>query len=108
MSFDRPLTIEEQQAIARRAAREAAQENAVNQASVDSGGYTLTGNAARRANDYNYGSALGRKEFYDDPEMKALRAKNEELAKGYDGKEDSDLLQNARNEIAGQRSNYLK
>lgn len=89
-----------------RAARD--KERASTNADIVNGGYSLDANDLRRASSYNYGRALGQKEFYDDPDMKDLRSRNEELAKGYDGKEYSALRENARNEIAGQRSNYLK
>lgn len=74
---------------------------------VNKGGYTVDQNALRRMSAYNYGAAQGQKEFIDDPEMQRLKAKREELAKGYDGQETAALRDQARREIAGQRSNYL-
>jgi hypothetical protein len=62
---------------------------------------------AQRIKDYATGSAMGQNEFVDDPEMQRLKAKREELAKGYDGQETAALRDQARREIAGQRSNYL-
>lgn len=69
----------------------------------------LTGdNAAARAADINAGNAAGRQIFYDDPEMQMLKAKREEFAKGYDGKELGGIRQEARGQVAGQRSAYLQ
>lgn len=65
-------------------------------------------NAAARYSDIAAGNAAGKKEFYDDPDMKALRAKREDLAKGYSGEELGAMRQEARGQTAGQRSNYLQ
>lgn len=75
---------------------------------IKNGGYVMTDDMLRRAGDYNYGITQGQKEFYDDPDMKNLRARREDLAKGYSGEELGALRETARGEIAGQRSNYLK
>lgn len=63
-------------------------------------------NAQARYADISAGNAAGKKEFYDDPDMQALRAKREDMAKGYSGQEYGALRQNARAETAGQRQNY--
>lgn len=65
-------------------------------------------NGAARAADMAAGRARGQEIFYDDPDMKMLRQKREDLAKGYSGEELGALRQTARGEIAGQRSNYLR
>lgn len=65
-------------------------------------------NAEARYADISAGNAAGRKEFYDDPEMQAGRARREDLAKGYDGQELGGMRQEARGQIAGQRSAYLQ
>jgi hypothetical protein len=70
--------------------------------------YTPDADMVRRANSYNYGRSLGQKEFYDDPDMKEIRGKREDLAKGYDGKELGAMRDEARGQVAGQRSNYLQ
>lgn len=83
--------------------------NAQNRASnVRAGGYEMDENQIRRASAYNYGSSLGQKEFYDDPDMQAGRKRREDLAKGYDGQELGAMRQEARGQVAGQRSAYLQ
>ena len=64
---------------------------------------TTNTNAADRENDLAAGYAKGREIFYDDPEMKALKARREDLAKGYSGEELGAIRQTARGEVAGQR-----
>lgn len=64
-------------------------------------------NADARYADIEAGNTAGRKEFYEDPEMQALKKKREELAKGYSGTEYGALRENARAESAGQRQSYL-
>lgn len=75
---------------------------------INKGGYAQDSDTLRRQSSYNYGRQLGQKEFYDDPDMQAGRAKREDLAKGYDGVELGGMRQEARGQIAGQRSNYLQ
>ncbi len=76
-------------------------------ATVNAGGYLQDANQLRRQSAYNYGRELGQKEFYDDPKMQEGLARREEMAKGYDGKELSGMRQEARGQVAGQRSAYL-
>lgn len=68
---------------------------------------TSGANAQARYADIAAGNAAGQQTFYNDPDMQALRAKREDLAKGYSGQEYGALRQNARAETAGQRQNYL-
>lgn len=65
-------------------------------------------NASARENDLNAGYAKGKEIFYDDQDMKDLRARREDLAKGYSGEELGAIRETARGEVAGQRSNYLR
>lgn len=70
---------------------------------------TLSGaGAADRERDLAAGRARGKEIFYDDPDMKMMREKREDLAKGYSGQELGAIRQTARGEIAGQRNNYLR
>ncbi len=66
------------------------------------------GGAADRERDLAAGRARGKEIFYDDPDMKMMRKKREDLAKGYSGQELGAIRQTARGEIAGQRNNYLR
>lgn len=75
---------------------------------IMNGGYYLDENAIRRMGAYNYGRDLGQKEFYNDPDMMALRKKREGMADGYDSSELSAIRDQGRGQIAGQRSNYLR
>ncbi len=75
---------------------------------INNGGYSQDADQVRRQSSYNYGRQLGQKEFYDDPKMKEGLARREDLAKGYDGKELGGMRQEARGQIAGQRSAYLQ
>lgn len=68
--------------------------------------YGQGGNA--RQQDLAAGYAQGQKEFYDDPDMKQLRQRREDLSKGYSGQELGALRAQARGEIAGQRNQYLR
>lgn len=69
----------------------------------------MTGKGAiERERDMEAGFKKGRELFYDDPDMQNLRARREDLAKGYSGEELGALRETARGEIAGQRSNYLR
>jgi hypothetical protein len=61
----------------------------------------------RRRAAYEYGSALGQKEFYDDPDMQKMRAIREDLAKGYSGKELGALREEAKANVKGQQTSYL-
>jgi hypothetical protein len=61
----------------------------------------------QRDADYDVGLARGKQEFYDDPDMLSLRAKREDLAKGFDGQELGALREQARSDLSGQRSKYL-
>lgn len=58
--------------------------------------------------DYDVGRERGRKEFYDDPDMEMLRQRREDLSKGFEGKELGAVRGEARNQIQGQRANYLR
>lgn len=77
-----------------------------------SGGNTFSPNyaamAAERNKDMESGYAKGRELFYDNQDMKDIRAKREDLAKGYNGEQLGALRGQARNEVEGQRSNYLR
>ena len=64
--------------------------------------------AASRAKDLETGYARGQKEFYDDPDMQMLRAKREDLAKGYSGETLGALREQSRADLEGQRSKYLQ
>ncbi|HEY8272169.1 MAG TPA: hypothetical protein VIG33_14865 [Pseudobdellovibrionaceae bacterium] len=59
-------------------------------------------------NDYSKGYTRGKKEFYDDPDMQDLKKRNEDLAKGYDGNTLGAIRGEARDQIQGQRSNYMR
>lgn len=61
----------------------------------------------RRSAAYDYGRALGQKEFYDDPDMIKMRQTREDLAKGYDGAELGALRGEAKANVQGQRSTYM-
>lgn len=61
----------------------------------------------QRDTDYEVGLSRGAQEFYDDPDMKELRATRQDLAKGYEGKALGALREQARSDLAGQRSKYL-
>ena len=74
---------------------------------VANGGMVGTGADARNA-DMNAGYAKGKEIFYDDPDMQMLRDKRMDLAKGYNGQELGAMRSQARNEIQGQRSSYLR
>lgn len=65
-------------------------------------------NAAARNADMEAGYAKGKELFYDDPDMQDLRNRRMDLSKGYDGQELGALRGQARSEIEGQRSNYLR
>jgi hypothetical protein len=62
----------------------------------------------RRDAAYNTGATRGQKEFYDDPDMQMLRKRREDLSQGYEGKELGALRGEARGQVAGQASNYLR
>ena len=74
---------------------------------LNAGGYDQDENQLRRQSAYNYGSQMGQKEFYDAPDMQMLRKRREDLSQGYDGQELGGMRAEARNQIAGQRANYL-
>lgn len=65
--------------------------------------YSSDDRAKDRQADMDAGYAKGKEIFYDDPEMKALKARREDLAKGYSGEELGAIRGVARGEIAGQR-----
>lgn len=78
------------------------------QSQKDDTGYGGTaGSAAERQKDLEAGYKKGHELFYDDPDMKALREKREDLAKGYDSKELGSLREGSRSELEGQRVNTL-
>ena len=62
---------------------------------------------SRRTAAYDYGRALGQKEFYDDPEMQRMKAQREDLAKGYSGQELGALRGESKANVQGQRSAYM-
>jgi len=63
---------------------------------------------SEREADIQKGLGRGREIFYNDPDMQAMRARREDLAKGYSGQELGALRQTARGELQGQRSQYLR
>lgn len=65
-------------------------------------------NAAARNADLEAGYGKGKEIFYDDPDMQALRARREDLSKGYSGKELGALKAQAMSEVEGQRAAGLK
>lgn len=69
----------------------------------------LSAEASKKArkDDLEEGYAVGRKEFYDDPEMQRLRARREDLSKGFSGNELGAQRKEASDQISGQRSQYL-
>lgn len=72
-------------------------------------GTKLSGaNAADRNADLESGYKKGREIFYDDPDMQALRAKREDLAKGYSGKELGALKAQAVSDVEGARSSGIR
>ncbi len=87
-----------------------AEQNKINyeKSFIDRGGWIQDSNMLRRQGAYNYGSSLGQKEFYDDPDMKMIRGLREDLSKGYEGAELGALRGEARGQVAGQASNYLR
>lgn len=66
------------------------------------------GGSGDRLKDLERGYARGQEEFYNDPDMQNLRARREDLSKGYDGKALGALREQSRADIAGQRSKYLQ
>lgn len=70
--------------------------------------YDQSASGERRRMAYNEGRAMGQKEFYDDPDMQKIRGLREDLAKGYSGQELGALRGEARGQLAGQQSNYLR
>lgn len=68
---------------------------------ISKGGYGVDENVLRRQSDYNLGSSMGQKEFYDDPDMQQLRKLREQYAQGYDSEELGNIRQDARGQIAG-------
>lgn len=76
-------------------------------ADINAGGYSQDNDQLRRQSNYNYGRSLGQREFYDDPDMQAALERRKDLAKGYEGKELGAIRQEAKQNNAGQRSNYL-
>lgn len=58
--------------------------------------------------DIAAGNAVGQAEFYDDPDMKMLRQRREDLSKGFSGEELGALRSQALNEIEGQRGAYMR
>ena len=71
------------------------------------GGSGFEDSTARRKAAYDYGRALGQKEFYDDPDMMKMRKTREDLAQGYSGSELGALRGEAQANVAGQRSTYM-
>lgn len=65
-------------------------------------------NQLRRSKAYDYGSALGQKEFYDDPDMQKISSMKEDLAKGYDSAELGSLRGESKANVEGQISAYLR
>lgn len=63
--------------------------------------------AQRRTASYDYGRALGQKEFYDDPDMIKMRQTREDLAKGYSGSELGALRGESKANVQGQRLSYM-
>lgn len=74
----------------------------------DSGIPLYGANAGARNADMNAGYAKGKEIFYDDPDMKDLRERRMDLAKGYNGQELGAMRTQAQSEVDGQRSNYLR
>ena len=58
--------------------------------------------------DYNKGYERGQDIFYNDPDMQDLRARQEDLAKGYSSEELGAKRASAREATQASRSNYLK
>lgn len=83
-------------------------QEAAGNAAVKSGGWVQTPEMTRRQGDMNAGLAYGQDLFYSNPDMQDMRARREDLAKGYSGQELGALRQTARGEIAGQRQSYLR
>jgi hypothetical protein len=70
--------------------------------------FDASASGQRRDAAYNTGIERGKKEFYDDPDMQMLRKRREDLSQGYNGQELGALRQEARGNLAGQNSNYLR
>lgn len=64
--------------------------------------------AALRDNDFSVGMDRGKEIFYNDLDMKDMRARRESLSKGYDSQELGSLRNQARGELEGQRSKYIQ
>lgn len=57
--------------------------------------------------DFDKGMARGKEIFYNDPDMQTMKARREDLSKGYNGAELGSLRENARQDLEGQRSKYI-
>lgn len=77
-------------------------------ASPQQPGGMMGSNASARSADMEAGYKRGREIFYDDPDMKDLRARRMDLSKGYNGQELGAMRGQAQSEIEGQRSNYMR
>jgi hypothetical protein len=62
----------------------------------------------RTIQDFEYGLARGRQLLSDDPRVSLVGRQMEDLAKGYSGRELGALREQAADELAGQRSQYLR
>lgn len=78
------------------------------QKNLMSGGYTLTEPQIRTQEEINAGIATGKRLFSEDPKMKELEARRQELSKGYSGQELAALRGLSRDELEGQRAKALQ
>jgi hypothetical protein len=62
----------------------------------------------RAMQDFEYGLARGRQLLTNDPRVSLVGSQMEDLAKGYSGRELGALREQAADELAGQRSQYLR
>jgi len=58
--------------------------------------------------DFSSGANVGHGYFYDNPDMQAMREKQMDLSKGYEGSTLGAMREQARGEMAGQRQNALQ
>jgi len=86
--------------------RTANDDNANNNAAIDAQVAANSGPGPRQK-DWDTGYARGRDIFYNDPDMQAMRARREDLSKGYNGAELGSLRENARQDLEGQRARVL-
>lgn len=71
------------------------------------GGYRINDDLENLVSGYNYGSNMGRKEFFEDPRMVEIENMKRARLGGYDSAIGGAIRATARGETAGQQSQYL-